>query len=378
LEKKNMNSIGALIATMDQDFLLLDKRQQNDLITAVVLYLFRVIESTELTDYFKELLNWRGQNCIDFRKVLMGKGYLQKNYKLYLYSLMCGMKPDADDFQIKEADVEFAKRLKAAKSGLAKRFSDYCKGRFRVGYKVRSIAELDRGLARVIPELRVTCGKYVTKQFKFLWQSGQMNRHELEQDLMMHGLYGQYRAYPEIDDLLHLKNIAITSIHNHGQNIIKEQTTKSRKRLQKQDDGSFTGTTLSINVTDFDMVFSQDSGRGAGGAMITCNAMMCSMDGSSCEYESPRDVERQRDLRLTIEGLLGRMKTERARQFTSILMGLHDAGFSKFLGEPNDEASDRMDRKDYAEKAREYLDIPKDKARGFMKKLREELVDYKT
>jgi hypothetical protein len=374
-----MNTIGALIATMDQDFLLLDKKDQYALVTGVVLYLFRVIESTELTDQFKELLNWRGQNCIDFRKVLMGKGYLQKNYKLYLYALMCGDKEKSDpaDYSIKEADVALARRLKAAKSGLAKKFSEYCKSRYKLGYKVRSLPELDRGLNRVIPDLTVTAGKFVTKKFKFLWQSGQMDRHELEQDLLMHGIYAMYRSYPEIDDLLHLKNTGITAIGNHGQNIIKEQTTKSRKRLQQQDDGSFTGTTLSLNVTDFDMVFSQDSGRGTGGAMITCNAMMCSMDGSSCEYESPRDVERQRDLRMAIESLLGRMKTEKARQFTSILMGLHDNGFSKFLGEPNDEASDRMDRKDYAERAREYLDIPKDKARNFMRKLREELRDYK-
>lgn len=373
-----MNSIGSLIATMDQDFVVvLDKRQQTELVAAVVLYLFRVIESTELTDYFKELLNWKGQNCIDFRKVLMGKGYLQKNYKLYLYSMMCGMKPDAKDFHIKEADVAFATKLKASKSELAKKFAAYCKGRYRVGYKVRTLNELDRGLSRVIPELTVTVGKFVTKKFKFLTQSGQLHKEELHQDLLMHGIYAMYRQYPEIDDLLHLKNIGITSIGNHGQNIIKEQTTQSRKRLQKQDDGSFTGTTLSINVTDFDMVFSLDSGRGAGGAMITCNAMMCSMDGSSCEYESPRDVERQRDLRLTIEALLGKMKTEKARQFTSILMGLHDSGFSKFLGEPNDEASDRMDRQDYAEKAREYLDIPKEKARNFVRKLRQELQDYR-
>jgi hypothetical protein len=375
-----MNTIGALIATMDQDFLLLTKGQQNDLVTGVVLYLFRVIESTELTDQFKELLNWKGQNCIDFRKVLMGKGYLQKNFKLYLYALMCGDKEKSNpkDFSIKEQDVELAKRLKSAKSALAKKFAEYCKSRYRVNYKVRTLAELDRGLARVIPDLTVTAGKFVTKKFKFLTQSGQMDKHELTQDLLMHGIYAMYRQYPEIDDLLHLKNIGITAIGNHGQNIIKEQTTKSRKRLQKQDDGTFTGTTLSLNVTDFDMVFSQDSGRGTGGAMITCNAMMCSMDGSSCEYESPRDVERQRDLRMAIESLLGRMKTEKARQFTSILMGLHDTGFSKFLGEPNDEASDRMDRKDYAEQARVYLDIPKDKARNFMRKLREELRDYKS
>lgn len=372
-----MNTIGALIATLDQDYLLLEKRKQNDLVAAVVLYLFRVIESTELTDYFKEFLNWKGQNCIDFRKVLMGKGYLQKNYKLFLYSMMCGMKPDEADFQIKEADVEFAKKLKTGKSGLAKKFVDYCKGRYRVGYKVRTLPELDRGLSRVIPELTITVGKFVTKKFKFLTQSGQMDKSELQQDLLMHGIYAMYRQYPEIDDLLHLKNIGITSIGNHGQNIIKEQTTQSRRRLQKQEDGSFTGTTLSINVTDFDMVFSLDSGRGSGGAMITCNAMMCSMDGSSCEYESPRDVERQRDLRLAIEGLLARMRTEKSRQFTSILMGLHDSGFSKYLGEANDEASDRMDRKDYAEKAREYLDIPVEKARNFMRKLREELQDYK-
>jgi hypothetical protein len=88
-----MDTIGTLIATMDSDFLLLDKRSQTNLVVAVLLYVFRTIDSPELTVFFKESLNWTGQNCINFRQALKGKGYIQKNYKFYIYARLCGKRP---------------------------------------------------------------------------------------------------------------------------------------------------------------------------------------------------------------------------------------------------------------------------------------------
>lgn len=372
-----MNSIGALIATMDQDFLLLDKKSQTILMTAVILYVFRVLESTELTEYFKEKLEWKGQDCIDFRKVLQGKGYIQKHLKLFIHADITKQSPDPAAFKIREEDVELARKLKTSKSDLAKKLQASCLRAQRMGYKSRTIEEFDKGMVRVYPALEEFTGKFVNKKFKFLTQSGQQHRDELQQELMAAGIYAQYRAYPEIDDLLHLKNIGMTAIHNRGQNIILEQTSQSRKRLTQNADGTFSGTLMSMDVTDFDMVFSSDAGIGAGGAMITCNALMSSMDGSSCEYERPTDVDRARDLRETVEKLLAKMGTEKARNFASILMGLYDEGFSKFLGMPNDEASDKMNHKEYAEKARQYLDVPKEKAKGFVRRLREELKDFR-
>jgi hypothetical protein len=373
-----MNTIGVLIATVDPDFILLDKKTQALLMSAVMLYVFRVIESTELSDYFKDNLEWKGQDCIDFRKVLQGKGYIQKNLKFFLYATMCGLKPDPQDFQLKTEDAEFVIAMRKSRSPMTRKLVDFCDSRRRVGHKPRTLTEFDKGMSKVMPELIIYCDKFINKKFKFLTQSGQQHKIELRQELLMSGIYAQYRAYPEIDNLLHLKNIAMTAIHNRGQNIIQEQTSQSRQRLSRNEDGTFVGLLMSINVTDFDMVFSQDAGVGAGGSMITCNALMASLDGTSCEYERPTDVDRQRDLRQAIDTVLDMIPTEKGKQFTSLLMGLYDEGFSKFLKKDNDEASDSMPYIEYSRKVREYLDIPAEKAQRFVQRLRQELKDFKT
>jgi hypothetical protein len=270
------------------------------------------------------------------------------------------------------------KKMKTSRSELAQKLSEYCLSRLRVGHKPRTLEEFDRGLTRVIPLLEVTCGKFVTKKFKFLTQSGQLNKDETQQELLLSGLYAMYRAYPEIDDLLHLKNIGITAIGNRGQNMIMEATSASRQRLTRNEDGSFSGVVMSMNTADFDVVFSQDAGSGTGGSMITCNALMSGLDGNSVEYERPSDVDRQRDLKTTIDKLFGKMRTEKARRFASILMGVHDEEFSVYLGQANDEASDKMPYMEYSETARSFLDIPKEKARNFVMRLRTELKDYRT
>lgn len=373
-----MNSVGSLIATLDPDFLLLERREQLVLVTAVLLYVFRAIESPELTDHFKEVLAWKGQDCIDFRNVLKGKGYIQKNYKFYLYAVLNGKKVDPEDYEARPDDILLAQKLKAGRTGLAKDLLTYCKGRARVGYAPRTLEAFNKGLARVTPEIEVTCAKAVAKKLQFVWQSGQGNKDELTQELLVNALYAMYRAYPEIDDLLHLKNIGITAIGNRTQNLISEYTTQSRLRLKKEEDGTFSGTTLSMHTMDVDTVFSQDSGSGAGGVMIVCNALMSGLDGSCVEHERPSDVESARDLRAAVDGLFSRMRSERARRFLSILMGVYDPGFSQYLEQPNDEASDKLPYREYCNAARKYLDIPQDRARVFISKLRKELTHFKS
>jgi hypothetical protein len=373
-----MNTIGSMIATMDADFLLLSKRDQGDLANAVLLYVFRAIDSQELSEQFKLMLSWTGQKCIDFRNVLKGKGYIQKNYKFYLYAALNGQRIDEDDYEIRPDDVELCRRLKKATSEHARKLVAYCKGRARVGYTPRSLHEFNRGLSRVVAGWEVNCGKAVSKKLKFVTQSGQENREELAHELLCAALYAVYRAYPEIDDLLHMKNIGITALGNRCQNLIQEFKTKAKSRIVRNEDGSFSGTVLSMHTMDMDMVFSRDSGIGSGGSIITCNAMMVGIDGTSAEHERPNDIDVQRDLRLTVDKLIGKMKSERSRRFASILMGLHDPGFSEYLGMPNDEASDKMPYRDYSTRAKTYMEIPNDKAKAFMGRLRSELKDYGT
>lgn len=372
-----MNTVGSLIATTDSDYLLLNKKDQTRLSTAVILYVFRAIESTELTEIFKSSLNWTGQQCINFRQVLKGKGYIQKNLKFFIYAKYSGSHLKANDFQIVPADVLLVTKLRLSKTPLAKKLVATCLRYKKLGYKVRTLNEFDSGLNKVMPELREGAGKFVSVKFKFLTQSGQLHKEDLVQEFQFYALYAQYRAYPEIDDLLQLKNIGQTAIHNRGINIIKEQTSQSRKRLVKNEDGTFSGLLKSMHSTDFDTVFSQDAGSGFGGAMIVCNALMTGLDGTCVEHERPSDVDRARDLKRDVENLFLKMKTERARLFASLLMGLHDSGFSTYLGCPNDEASDVMDLKDYVKAARTYLKIPKERASAFARNLRKELREYR-
>ncbi len=240
----------------------------------------------------------------------------------------------------------------------------------------RDLAEFNRGIARVYPELELSTDKYISKKFRWMETAGQMERETLRADMMMYALYSFYRAYPQIDNLQHMRNIGIRAIHNRGVNILKEQSTQKRQRMTKNEDGTFSGTLLSFDHRGFSAVQTIDIGTG--GNISVCNHMMTGLDGSAVPYERPGDVDRKRDLKKTIEQLEIRIKgVNKPKSFISLLMGVHDEGFSKFIGQPNDEAVDTMPREEYAELAREYLKIPEAKAAQVVKQLRKELADFR-
>jgi hypothetical protein len=164
-------------------------------------------------------------------------------------------------------------------------------------------------------------------------------------------------------------------IKNRGINIIKEETTQKRSRMTKNKDGTFQGTLLSLQFGEFDQTFGLE--RVGTGGMSVCNSLMCGLDGSSAEYERPSDVDRRKDLREVVDCILSRLKGDVPSRFVSLLMGEHDDKFSDWLGQPNEEALSKLDRKVYVEKVRQYLDVPVDTAKNFIGKLRFELQDFR-
>lgn len=371
-----MNTLSSLYSFFDPDFTLLPKPAKVDILSSTLLYVFRLCSSVELTRTIQSYLGWTGQQGIAFRKELSGNGVVNKCLKFYIYEkVVNGGRIDKSKYEITDDDEEFVRKFLKLKhenirylaTGLAK----YAKT-----YPPRDLNEFNRGIVRVYPGLELSTDKYISKKFRWLETAGQMERDTLRSDMMMFAMYAMYRAYPQIDSLMHLKNIGIRAIHNRGVNILKEQSTQSRQRMSKNDDGTFSGNLLSFDHRGFSAVQTIDIGTG--GNISVCNHMMSGLDGKSVAYERPQDVDRKRDLQKTVDQIEIRVKgVPKPKTFVSLLMGVHDDGFSEFLGQANDEAVDTMPRFEYVNKAREYLKIPEDKARIVIDKLRQELSNFR-
>lgn len=371
-----MNSIGLVIANQDPDFVLCSKAIQNRLYCAVLVYMFRGIEAQELSEEFKLVLGWSGSDCIVFRRALRQVGAIQKNLKFYMYARICGYDVAYKDFQVSETDARWANRIMRSKTDGATKLRKLCMRYHRKGYKPISLATFDKHLARLPGELREHLGKLVGKKMRFLTDSSQIGSNDTRQDLLEEGLYAVYKAYPEIQTPLHLVNIAKNAVHNRAMNIIKEQTTASRSRVTKNDDGSFSGTLLSINASISPEMLYSTTEVTSGGAMVVCNSLMSGLDGRPVEGERPDDVDRARELRLLVEGMVSTMSPQ-AQTFVHLMMGEHSDEFSDWLGKPNTEVYEKSSREAYLEKVRVFLDIPVPNAKRFVKKLRDQLSDYR-
>ena len=370
-----MNTLSSLYSFFDPDYTLLPQAAKVEILSLTLLYTFRLCKASELTETLKEHLDWTGKEGIEFRKQLAGNGTVNKCLKFYIYEkVINGGRVDESKYEVSESDATFIKRFLRLRHRnvlfLIKGLQQYAKT-----YPARCMQEFNRGIVRVYPELELTCDKYISKSFRWLDQSGQLERDTLRSDMMMFAMYAIYRAYPQIDNLMHMKNIGIRAIHNRGVNILKEQSTQKRQRMSKNDDGTFSGNLLSFDHRGFNAVQTVD--YGTGGNISVCNHLMTGLDGKAVPYERPQDVDRKRDLQRTVEQLNIKIKGVQPKTFVSLLMGEYHAGFSEFLGESNDEAVDTMPRGEYAEKVREYLKVPEDTAKKFVNQLREHLAGFR-
>jgi hypothetical protein len=371
-----MNSISQTLVYFDRDYLLLEQKQKLDILTTIILYTFRLCESTEMMEVIFKHLNWTGQQGIDFRKILQGKGSIQKCMKFYIYDrvIYSKIKADPSKFGVTEDDADFVRRLLKLRHKNVRFLKRALEQLNHNEFPPRSMDSFERGLALVVPELEVNIAKYVNKKFRFLWQSGQVDKENLQGDMRQFALYSIYRAYPEIENRLHMKNIGIRALHNRGVNILKEQSTQKRKRMIQNEDGTFSGTLLSFSHPGLEASMNTDFTTG--GNINVCNHLMVGMRGQSVVYERPNDVERQEDLKRTVEQVSDKLRGTSPKTFLSLLMGQYNRKFSDWLGKPNDEACDTMDPKEYAEKCRAYLKVPKPEARKLVLTLREHLRDF--
>lgn len=370
-----MNTLSSMYAFFDPDYTLLPKAAKVDILSTTLLYVFRLTSAKELTQTIQSYLGWTGQEGIDFRKQLAANGTVNKCLKFYIYEkVVNGGRVDHHKYEVSDDDADFVKRLLKLRH---KNVLYFIKGLETYGKECppRCMKEFNEGIVRVYPELELSTDKYISKKFRWIETAGQGERETLRADMMMYAMYALYRAYPHITSLVHMRNIGVRAIHNRGVNILKEQSTQKRQRMTKNEDGTFSGVVLSIDHRGFSAVQTVDYGMG--GAISVCNHMMSGLDGKSVAYERPSDVDRKRDLVKTVEQLCPKIKGVQPKTFMSLLMGEYNADFSEFLGQSNDEAVDTMPREEYAERVREFLKVPEERARQLFRALRKELAEFR-
>lgn len=363
----------------DHDYVLLGQSQRIEILTTVVLYLFRLVSCAEMMDVINNHLGWTGAQGIEFRNRLKNRGAIQKCLKFYIYDRVINNRVPArpEVFGITEEDALFVKKLLSSRHKNVLFLKRGLETYYHNGFPPRSLSSFEKGLQTAILECQEYIGKFINKKFRFLTQSGQLDKENIHADLQHAAIYSIYRAYPEISSRLHMVNIGKRGIHNRGQNIIKEQTTRSRNRVVRNEDGTFSGILLSLQHAGFEARSTEAVDLSNGRSISVCNHLMVGLDGRTVPYERPRDVDRRRDLERTVLQVSKRLRGPSPQHFVRLMMGEYDRKFSEWLGQSNDEAIDSLSPKVYAEKCRMYLDIPVETARKFVLQLRENLKDFR-
>ena len=370
-----MNSLERRYLDFDPEMMMLKPQQKAAIVKMTVLYLMRVVSSQEYSDFLRKEAGWSGRRMSEFRNELKFSGYIQRDIKFYLYEYLTEGTFSLSSSILKE-DRAFIQRLVKTEDEYQKALVKQCKAYKSLGYPAKPLPEFCRQCDEIVEELRLYCRKFVIKKLRFVVQMNGMFVDDIVQELIAYGVYAIYRAYPECLNTKHMLNIAKQAAHNRGENIIKESVTKSRSRLIRHEDGTFSAKVLSLHSKAVSSDYIMDGTRGQGGVMV-CTSLMAGLDGQAVEGESAHDVDRKRDLKAAIETLMAEFTSPKAKMFLELLMGVHDPKFSAWLGQENDELFDTAERAVYAEKVREYLDVSVERARSFVTGLRNELGDFK-
>lgn len=371
-----MNSIERKYLEFDPDVVLLNAGHRSRVVKLTLLYVMRAVAGQDFSDQVREITGWSGRTMADFRNTLKFDGYIQRELKFYIYERLAAKTFSVSSLILKE-DRDFIQRFVKSDDIYQKALAKQCRAYKSLGYKPWALNTFCSELESVMDDLQVYCKKFSYVSLRFIAESNGARIDDLANELIAYGIYAVYRAYPEIEDTLHLLNIAKQAAHNRGQNLIKEATTKKRSRLSRQKDGTFVATVISLHSKSISSDYASVVGTTPNSGVMVCTSLMAGIDGTCVENESAGDVDRKRDLTIAVETLYQSFSSPRAKRFLELLTGAYDEDFSKWLGQANDEMFDVAAREVYAEKVREYLKVPVDKARSFVRGLRSQLQDFR-
>lgn len=358
-----VSQIENVLATSLPSYKALPKDSREELWSSVMRYVFRVTNASEFA------ASLRGVNE-DYsskrtRLLLLKNGTILKNLKLFAYASAKYSGVPRQLYKINEKDEGIV--LHCLDSD--RRFRGSLHKYLRKGFKPLTLQTMNRLVNDVIKEVdHAHVPKFVHKKLRFVIQSTGIEASDLKQDLYSWGAYSIYKAYPQIESFLHAVNIAKRAIHNRGINIIMENTSQSRLRYIKNDDGTFGSKHVPLHAmltpTGTDEVLTQ------------CNHMIVDLRGNSAQGKSINNVQEDSDLKIAIQQVYSGTHSSTLKHLMKLWSGQYDKDFSEYLEQDNDEWYEEVDRKEYMCECARYLKVGRKEATEFYQNLRSKLKVY--
>lgn len=280
--------------------------------TIVFQYLFGVITKYE----------YRAQlGKVEAKRIwslVVDNGYVLMNCKLYMYARHVGRAQgqavSPAKFEIHKDDVRTLQSVDL--SAVSVKHKVYSLFDFRT---MESAILLNR-------EMDTYIGKFISKKLLFLTRSYSQKRVEIESSLKIAGIYALRKQYPAYKSELHALNICKTAIANAGHGLIEYWTRDKRNALMREN-----GTFQAVNV-QYDV-----------------------MQGLAVMPEHDDET------RLNIQALAAFAEKcpVHQREWVNTAAGLHNKGFSFFLGRDNRDAVEILPYDKYISLVSDYFKIEK-------------------
>ena len=245
-------------------------------------------------------------------------GYMLVNCKLFAYAHHVakanGTSVSPARYEIQSQDVRLLRNLDLSK--------------VKTTYKVYSLFDFKTMESAFVAsnDMDTYIGKFISKKLRFLCNSYGVKRSELHADLQCAAVYALRKQYPAYESELHALNICKTAIQNSGQGMIEYWTRDKRNALINDGNG--------FQAVHVQLEFSN-------------SAVM---------------PEHEDEFRVNMQSLVA--VTEKLppnqQSWVKTASGLHDPGFSFFIGKDNSDAVDSMPYDRYLRLVCDYHRMPKD------------------
>ena len=280
--------------------------------TPVFQYLFGIISKYE----YRQMLGREEAKRI--WSLVVDNGYVLTNCKLYMYARLVarsqGLVVSPAKFEIYKEDVRTLQSVDLSSVSTK--------------HKVYSLFDFRNMEAAIFlsHDMDTYIGKFISKKLIFLVRSYSQKRSEIEASLKIAGLYALRKQYPFYKSDLHALNICKTAISNAGKGLIEYWTRDKRNALLREN-----GTFQAVNV----------------------------------QYEVMHDLsvmpEHDDETRLNIQALaaFADKRPQVEREWITTAAGIHNRGFSFFLGKDNCDAVETLPYPKYLELLSQYLKVEK-------------------
>lgn len=296
---------------------------------ALFAYLFRRIDQKQFIAYVDDR-QLSGQ-VLD---AVRSDGYVLKNCKLYAWAFHKwrngeGPRPHYKQYEVVADDAALLRRLNL--SHLDLKFESF------------TLQEFDSVVEDTLTNTHMQqhVGKLISRKMKFLIQSYDTPRHELEGTLKAAAVRALYMQYPRFVSRLHLTNTAKTTIHNTAMTLIDYHTNPTRNRLQTTAGGHFESRHVPL-------------------------------EGLQAEVAGPQYLEHIRDQLQSLVSLQDRMKP-RLQKFLLAAAGHHDPDFSAWLNADNSDLASDMRYEQYMKKACTFFGYSEDQVQNIFSRIRAHL-----